>query len=341
MSTTPVYDLSPTELEQTTAIGELEEIKARGYWEQIWKRFKRDKVALASIVFLILLVVVSYPGAWVAEQLIGHGPNDIFVDGIDDGGLPVGAGSRVIDFETGESQILVLGADSTLGRDLFLRLLYGGRVSLQVAVISTVLVMIIGVFLGSVAGYFRGIADTGISRLIEITMAFPALLFAIALASTAGTRLNDVTFGGVLGEGVVTLVLVFTIFGWYYPARIIRAKVLSLREKEFVEAAHMTGAGDMRIIRSHLLPHLVAPIIVYSTLIVAAYILGEAALSFLGVGIQLPTASWGNLLARAPDYYTTLPLIMIWPGLLVVLTTLAFNLLGDGLRDAFDPRSRT
>jgi len=200
--------------------------------------------------------------------------------------------------------------------------------------------MIIGVFLGSVAGYFRGLADTGISRLIEITMAFPALLFAIALASTAGTRLNDVTFGGVLGEGVVTLVLVFTIFGWYYPARIIRAKVLSLREKEFVEAAHMTGAGDIRIIRSHLLPHLVAPIIVYSTLIVAAYILGEAALSFLGVGIQLPTASWGNLLARAPDYYTTLPLIMIWPGLLVVLTTLAFNLLGDGLRDAFDPRSR-
>ena len=138
----------------------------------------------------------------------------------------------------------------------------------------------------------------------------------------------------------MTLVLVFTIFGWYYPARIIRAKVLSLREKEFVEAALMTGAGDMRIIRSHLLPHLVAPIIVYSTLIVAAYILGEAALSFLGVGIQLPTASWGNLLAEATQYYTTLPLLMLWPGLLVVLTTLAFNLLGDGLRDAFDPRSR-
>jgi len=340
MSTTPVYDLSPTELEQTVEIGELEEIKARGYWDQVWKRFKRDKVAVGSIFFLVLLVLISWPGAWIAEQIIGHGPNDIFVDGIDDGGLPVGPGSRVIDFETGESEILLLGADSTLGRDLFLRLLYGGRVSLQVAVISTINVMIIGVFLGAVAGYYRGLVDTGISRLIEITMAFPALLFAIALASTAGTRLNDVTLGGVLGEGVLTLVLVFTVFGWYYPARIIRAKVLSLREKEFVEAALMTGASHRRIIRSHLLPHLVAPIIVYSTLIVAAYILGEAALSFLGVGIQLPTASWGNLLARAPDYYTTLPLIMIWPGLLVVLTTLAFNLLGDGLRDAFDPRSR-
>ena len=340
MSTTPVYDLSPTELEQTVEIGELEEIKARGYWDQVWKRFKRDKVAVGSIFFLVLLVLISWPGVWIAEQIIGHGPNDIFVDGIDDGGLPVGPGSRVIDFETGESEILLLGADSTLGRDLFLRLLYGGRVSLQVAVISTINVMIIGVFLGAVAGYYRGLVDTGISRLIEITMAFPALLFAIALASTAGTRLNDVTLGGVLGEGVLTLVLVFTVFGWYYPARIIRAKVLSLREKEFVEAALMTGASHRRIIRSHLLPHLVAPIIVYSTLIVAAYILGEAALSFLGVGIQLPTASWGNLLARAPDYYTTLPLIMIWPGLLVVLTTLAFNLLGDGLRDAFDPRSR-
>jgi len=339
-TTTPVYDLAPTELEQVVELGDLGEIKARGYWDQVLRRFKRDRVAIASIFFLVLLVLVCYPGAWIAERLIGHGPSDIFVDGIDSGGLPVGPGSYVTDFETGEKELLLLGADSSLGRDEFLRLLYGGRVSMQVAVLSTVLVMIIGVFLGAVAGYFRGWTDTGISRLIEITMAFPALLFAIALASTAGTRLNDITFGGVLGEGVVTLVIVFTVFGWFYPARIIRAKVLSLREKEFVEAALMTGAGDMRIIRSHLMPHLVAPIIVYSTLIVAAFILGEAALSFLGVGIQLPTASWGNLLADATQYYTTLPLLMLWPGIAVVLTTLAFNLLGDGLRDAFDPRSR-
>jgi len=141
-------------------------------------------------------------------------------------------------------------------------------------------------------------------------------------------------------SGVVTLVLVFTVFGWFYPARIIRAKVFSLREKEFIEAALMTGASDARIIRSHLLPHLVAPIIVYSTLIVASFILSEAALSFLGVGIKVPTASWGNLLADAPNFYTTVPLLMLWPGIAVVLTTLAFNLLGDGLRDAFDPRSR-
>jgi len=317
-----------------------ESVKARGYWEQIWRRFKRDKIAIASIFFLIFLVLAVYPGAWLAERLVGHSPNDIFTDGIDEGFLPVGPMTRVINFETGESQLLVLGADSSLGRDLFLRLLYGGRVSLQVAIFSTIFVMMIGVTMGALAGYYRGTIDTVVSRLTEVTMAFPALLFVIALANTVGDRLNDVTFGGLLGEGVVTLILVFTLFGWFYPARIIRSKVLSLREKEFVEAALMTGASDWRIIKSHLLPHLVAPIIVYSTLIVAGYVLGEAALSFLGVGIQLPTASWGNLLSVAPDYYTAKPLLMVWPGIAVVLTTLAFNLLGDGLRDAFDPRSR-
>ena len=316
------------------------QIRARGYWEQVWRRFKRDRVALTSIGFLVLLVVAVYPGAWIAERLLGHGPNDIFPSALDDGLLPVGPMSRVENFETGTMNLFILGADGTLGRDEFLRLLYGGRVSLQVAVISTILVMLIGVTTGAFAGYYRGWTDTIVSRLTEITMAFPVVLFAVALASTAGTQLNGVTLGGLVGEGVVTLVLVFTIFGWFYPARIIRAKVLSLREKEFVEAALMTGASDTRIIRSHLLPHLIAPIIVYSTLIVASFVLFEAALSFLGVGIQPPTASWGNMLADAPNFYTTVPLLMLWPGIALVLTTLAFNLLGDGLRDAFDPRSR-
>jgi peptide/nickel transport system permease protein len=212
-------------------------------------------------------------------------------------------------------------------------------VSLQVAVISTFFVMLLGVTTGAIAGCFRGWTDTIVSRLTEITMAFPVVLFTVALASTAGTQLNGITFGGLLAEGVVTLVIVFTVFGWFYPARIIRSKVLSLREKEFVEAALMTGASDLRIIRSHL-PHLVAPIIVYASLIVAALVLNEAALSFLGVGIQQPTPSWGSMLADAPNNYTTVPLLMLWPGIALVLTTLAFNLLGDGLRDAFDPRSR-
>jgi peptide/nickel transport system permease protein len=211
-------------------------------------------------------------------------------------------------------------------------------VSLEVAFIATIVGMLIGIVMGATAGYFGGWIDTIISRLTEMVMAFPLLLFAIALGSTVGPRLNDVTLG-FLGKGVLTLVLVISLFSWFYPARIIRAQVLSLREKEFIEAARMTGASDARIIKSHLLPHLVAPIIVYSTLVLAQNILFEAGLSFLGVGIQLPTASWGNLLSSAPQYYTAQPWLMLWPGLAVLLTTLSFNLLGDGLRDAFDPRS--
>jgi peptide/nickel transport system permease protein len=198
--------------------------------------------------------------------------------------------------------------------------------------------MIIGVLMGSVAGYFGGWIDTIVSRITEVVMAFPVLLFIIALASTVGDRLNHVTFG-FLQPGVFTLTVVIGVFGWYYPARIIRAVVLSLREKEFVEAARMLGASDARIIRSHLLPHLVAPIIVYSTLIVAQNVLLEAGLSFLGIGIPLEVPSWGNLLSTAPEYYLAQPWLMIWPGVALLVTTLSFNLLGDGLRDAFDPRS--
>jgi peptide/nickel transport system permease protein len=199
--------------------------------------------------------------------------------------------------------------------------------------------MIIGVILGSIAGYFRGWVDTIISRITEVTMAFPLLLFIVALAATIGPQLDAITIGGLFPNGVVTLVLIFTLFGWFYPARIMRAQVLSIREKEYIEAARMIGASDARIIRSHVLPHLIAPMIVYSTLIVASYVLFEAGLSFLGLGIKPPTSSWGNLLSSAPEYYKTRPLLMIWPGLAVLLTTLSFNLLGDGLRDAFDPRS--
>src|SRR4029079_12573072 len=153
----------------------------------------------------------------------------------------------------------------------------------------------VGVLMGALAGFYSRVTDTVISRLTEIVMAFPVLLFVIALARPSGERLNGITLG-FLSPGVVTLIIVLGIFGWVYPARIVRAQVLSLREKEFVEAARMIGTSDWKIIRSHVLPHLVAPIIVYSTLVVATNILAEAGLSFLGLGIQQPTASWGNLL---------------------------------------------
>jgi peptide/nickel transport system permease protein len=332
--------------ESGAELGEFHDVRARGYWELVWVRFKRDKVAIASGIFIIILILIAFVGAPVAKHFIGHGPNDIFTgtEAVSSTGLlPANPWTWIHylkppDYVTTGHDVLVLGAANRLGQDEFLRLLYGARVSLEVAVFSTIGVMFIGVILGAIAGYFRGWVDTLISRVTEITMAFPALLFIVALAATVGPRLDAITFG-VFPKGVITLVLIFTVFGWFYPARIMRAQVLSIREKEYIEAARMIGASDFRIIRSHVLPHLIAPIIVYSTLIVASYVLAEAGLSFLGLGIKPPTASWGNLLAAAPEYYTTRPLLMLWPGLAVLLTTLAFNLLGDGLRDAFDPRA--
>jgi ABC-type dipeptide/oligopeptide/nickel transport system permease subunit len=321
-------------------------VKARGYWELIWIRFRRDKLALASVAFVFFLLFASFVGGPIMAHFLHHGPNTIFANGVDQHSLaPVGPWTHISTapypgasghFTT---TLLPLGADGSLGRDLFLRLLYGAQTSLEVALLATAWSVGLGVIMGLMAGYFRGWVDTVVSRLIEVVMVFPALLFIIAVRVVAGPQLNSITFG-FLARGVFTLVLIFSVIGWFYPARIIRGVVFSLREKEFVEAARMTGASDFRIMRSHLLPHLVAPIVVYSTLIIASNILGEAGLSFLGLGIEQPTASWGNLLAAAPDFYLTQPWLMVWPGLSILLTTLAFNLLGDGLRDAFDPRAR-
>jgi peptide/nickel transport system permease protein len=324
-------------IESGPELGEMD-VKARGYWEQVWRRFRRDKIAIAGGITIIILIGAAFIGAPIAAHFLGHGPDDQFYTALTPLGAPIGPFSRVSN-GLGGTTYLILGADSTLGRDEFLRLLYGARVSFEVAILATIGSISIGVALGAIAGYFRGGVDTVISRITEITMAFPQLLFIIALASTVGDSVNNITFGGIIEPGVFMLFVVLAVFGWFYPARIIRAVVLSIREKEFIEAARMTGSSDWRIIRSHILPHLVAPITVYATLSVASFILLEAGLSFLGVGIKQPTASWGNLLGQAPDYYTVQPWLMVWPGLAVLITTLAFNLLGDGLRDAFDPRS--
>jgi ABC-type dipeptide/oligopeptide/nickel transport system permease subunit len=313
-------------------------VRARGYWDQVWRRLRRDRVALVSGGFIVLLILAAFIGAPVAARILGHGPDGLIPGGIDKTTfLPVGPMTRV-ESAQGESTLLILGGSDSLGRDEFLRLLYGAQVSLEVAVFATILGVAVGVTLGLIAGFYAGWIDTLVSRLTDIVMAFPLLLFAIALASTVGDRLNSVTVGGIFAPGIISLVIVIGAFSWYYPARIIRAQVLSLREKEFIEAARMVGASDFRIMRSHLLPHLVAPIIVYSTLIIASNILFEAGLSFLGLGVPLPHASWGNLLSTAVQFYTVQPWLMLWPGLAILLATLAFNLLGDGLRDAFDPR---
>jgi peptide/nickel transport system permease protein len=318
--------------------GAAPEIQARGYWNQIWRRFRSDRVALAAAVVIVVLLLAAFLGAPVASHLLGHGPNDINPNNAVIDGKPVGPWTHVRDIYGAHTHLYILGADGLTGRDEFLRLLYGARISFEVAVFSTLLGVFVGVSLGAIAGYYGGLVDSLISRLTEMVMVFPFILFAIALAATVGPRLNSYTLFGVFSPGVLTLCLIMAIFSWFYPARIIRGMVLSLREQEFVEAARMLGASDARIIRSHLLPHLVAPIVVYSSLIVAANVLAEAGLSYLSVGIPPPTASWGSLLSDASSFYLVQPWLMFWPGIAVLLMVVAFNLLGDGLRDAFDPR---
>jgi len=327
---------------------ELSAVKARGYLEGVWLRFRRDRLALFSLGVVILLFLTAFAGAPLAAHLLGHGPNDIFplfgVNQSDYVPVPPWTHVSLADYpgEPGHfgQTLFILGGADNVGHDMFLRLLYGAQTSLEVGVFATVFSVSLGVIMGLVAGYFRGWVDTAISRLIEMTMVFPGLLLIIGIYIVAGPQLNNITVGGIIRPGVFTLVLIFSIFGWFYPARIMRGVVLSLREKEFVEAARMTGASDLRIMRSHLLPHLVAPIIVYSSILVAGNILGEAGLSFIGLGIVPPTASWGNLLAQAPNYYNSDVWLVVLPGIAILLTTIAFNLLGDGLRDAFDPRSQ-
>src|SRR4051812_4283564 len=220
-------------IESGVELGELE-IKARGYWEQVWRRLRRDKIAVAGGITIILLLLLAFVGAPIAKALLGHGPDDLFFTAMNSSGQPIGPLAHVDNpLNPGHKVFLLLGADSTLGRDEFLRILYGAQVSFEVALLATLGSISFGVLLGSIAGYFRGWSDTIISRITEITMAFPALLFIIALASTVGDSLNNITFHGLFGRGVFTLFLIFSVFGWFYPARIIRAVVLSLREKEF------------------------------------------------------------------------------------------------------------
>jgi peptide/nickel transport system permease protein len=313
------------------------DVRARGYWEQAWRRFRRDRIAVLSGIMIVLIVLVAFIGAPLAAHILGHGPNDINSNAVINF-APAPPFSSLKD-QDGNSTYYVLGASDAVGRDEFLRVLSGARVSLEAAVFATIIGLSIGVVLGILAGFYGGLIDTVVSRMTEIVMAFPLLLFAIAISATVGDRLNSYTMFGIFVPGIITLIIIISVFSWYYPARIVRAQVLSLREKEFVEAARMVGGSNYRIMRSHLLPHLVGTIIVYGTLTVATNILFEAALSYLGVGLPPPNASWGNLLSDAVTYYTVQPWLIVWPGVAILITTLSFNLLGDGLRDAIDPRS--
>ena len=311
--------------------GPAQQIVGRSPWELFWRRFRQDRLATAGLIIIAIITALAL-AAPLFSSIVGHGPNQTFAreypaGALDDFGLPIGPNK---DFW--------FGAD-TAGRDLFVRVLYGAQTSLSVALLATLISLIIGVTGGLLAGYYRGKVDTAVSRLIDIVLAMPVLLLALGLVSACGTAEGCMGgFFGFLKPGWRLVALIIGLFSWPYIARIVRGQVLSLREKEFVEAARAMGSNDRRIIFREVLPNVVAPIIVYTTLIIPNNILFEAALSFLGVGVPPTTPSWGRMLAEGGENFTFAWWMMLFPGVFLFLTTLAFNLVGDGLRDSLDPR---
>ncbi len=306
-------------------------IEGRSLGQIAWMRLKRDKIAIigACVVILLMLVAIFAP---LICKLVGQEPNLYHQDLIDtEGGTLAPLGKF-----GGISWDHLMGVEPEKGRDIFARVVYGARVSLLIAFLATLLSVAIGTTMGIIAGFFGGWVDAVISRLMDVFLAFPLLVFALAL----GGVIPDEAFG-LRGNGLRIALLVFLVgfFNWPYVGRIIRGQTMSLREREFVDAARSLGAKRPYILFTELLPNLIGPILVYSTLIIPTNILFEAALSFLGVGVNPPLASWGGMLSDAVAYYT-LPHFMFWPGMAIFVTVLSFNLFGDGLRDALDPRAR-
>jgi ABC-type dipeptide/oligopeptide/nickel transport system permease subunit len=288
-------------------------IEGRSTWQLAWARLRRDRAAVISAVVILIIILVAI-FAPVFATITGHGVNEQFrTAGLNPEGLPVGPGKTFL-----------LGTDDQ-GRDLLVRLAYGSRVSLEVGVVATLLTVVVGAILGLAAGYLGGLVDTVVARLVDLVLSLPYLLFAISLVS-------------ISHPGMRIVIIVIVVFGWAAVARIIRGQVLSIREKEFIEAARSLGASSWRIMFVEILPNVMAQLIVYATLLIPVSIVAEASLSFLGLGIPPPTADWGQMLAEAETIYQQAWWFIVFPGAALLITTLAFNILGDGVRDALDPR---
>jgi peptide/nickel transport system permease protein len=307
-------------------------IAARSPWQLFWRRFREDKLAMAALIFIVLLVLVAIFAPLIVKVLGLPGPDER-----DTGSLDVTFATP-----TGPSTEHYFGVDQ-IGRDVLSRTIYGARVSLIVAFAATFLATIAGIVAGLLAGHFRGWVDTVISRSVDVLLAIPYLLLATGLAAACTLGGTTGGSGGCLGGlikpgiGVVVFVIAFT--SWTYMARIVRGQVLSLREKEFIEASRSVGASDRRIIFRELLPNLTAPIIVYASILIPQVILYEAALSFLGVGVS-DQPSWGQMISDATPIFSDAWWYMVFPGVALLLTVLAFNLVGDAMQDALNPRQK-
>jgi ABC-type dipeptide/oligopeptide/nickel transport system permease subunit len=299
--------------------------RSRSATRLFWERFREDKAAVFGLAVICLLIIIAAVGGPLAAWVTGHPSLTAYNQTmLDQFGIPKGPNSH-----------FWFGADAT-GRDLFVRTMYGARTSLLVGVAASLIAVFVGLIVGLTAGFFGGWADTGLSRAGDVMLSLPSLLIAIGIV--AACTLQG-CLGGVIQPGIRVVVGVIALFTWPYIARIVRGYTLSIREREFVEASRSLGASNRRIIFREVLPNLIGPIIVYTTLLIPQNILFEAALSYLGLGVPPDVASWGSLLNQATAYYDVAWWLMLFPGLFLVITTLAFNLLGDGLRDALDVRA--
>jgi peptide/nickel transport system permease protein len=303
-------------------------IEGRSLGQIAWRRLRRDRVAVAGGIFIVFLILVAVVGPYLVQN-----PNTYHSNLIDP------TFSRPIGGWGGISLAHPFGVEPVNGRDMLARTVVGTQYSLLIGFLATVLAVVIGVFFGIIAGYFGGWIDAVIARTMDVFLAFPLLVFAIALIGVIPT-----SAWGLSGNTLRVSLLVFVIgfFAWPYMGRIVRGQVISLREREFVDAARSIGGRGPYILFRELLPNLVAPILVYSTLLIPTNILFEAALDYLGVGLIPPTPSWGQMLSNAVSngFYYIDPMYMVIPGVAIFITVMAFNLFGDGLRDALDPRSR-
>lgn len=290
------------------------------------RQIRGDRLALAGVGFLGFVALVAVFGPTILNLAGAPGPYERDTTALD------GFGTA-----TGPSASHWFGVDG-LGRDILSRIVHGARVSLGVALVATSMAVVIGVAVGLVAGYSRGLADAVLSRVIDVMLAIPYLLLALGLA--ASCSVGGGCLGGMIRPGIGVVVFVIAITSWTYVARIVRGETLSLRESEFVEAARASGASTYRIVFREILPNLAGPIIVYASILIPQVMLYEAALSFLGVGVQAPTPSWGQMLSDAAAGFSSAWWYMLFPGLAIALTVLAFNVVGDALRDAMNPRNR-
>ncbi|MFD4789664.1 ABC transporter permease [Streptomyces sp. NPDC058459] len=326
----PTADAAPNALEEAeVASVKAADVQGRSLGRIAWERLKRDKLALTGGAVVVLLIVIALL-APVLTNLLGQDPDAYHENLIDPlFGTPKGSLG-------GLGGDHLLGVEPVNGRDILARILYGAQISLLVGFLSAVVAVALGTVLGILAGFFGGWVDSLISRVMDGLLAFPQLLFIIALVSVMPSSMLGL---GGSSVRIFVMILVIGFFGWPYIGRVVRGQTLSLREREYVDAARSLGAGRFYILFKELLPNLVAPIIVYSTMMIPTNILTEAALSFLGVGVKPPTASWGQMLSNAIDYYDSDPMYMVVPGVAIFITVLAFNLFGDGVRDALDPKA--